>query len=234
MSVALATEPVDEEHLAAASDSGWALADQSQKSGMILTLMIVVLMVPAFVLQDINLIVYFSIPIVLYAVFLAIRVLMPGGTFDKAFDSVDAQMAHLGLRSVERPSIAVVPRVGGEGAQAKVVGQTVLAGTRHGRAVEVVMNGSRIETRVRDRDAGLRAARIPAAGQAEGRLRTAARGAMAARPARSVDLLDRDEAEGRTGRDRRARKSAADNRWVYDLWLAEALADAFSRARVRA
>jgi hypothetical protein len=191
-------------------------------------------MIPATIAQDVKLIVYGSIPIVLYGVFLAVRVVMPGGTLDKSFDSADEQLAHLGLRSVERPTIAIVPRVGGEGAQAKVVGPTVLAGTRHGRAVEVVLDASRVETRV--------AVAAPPVELKGHRQKVRPVGGEEARPEvqRIINRLGASSywtsmklSAGPDGIVVR-RKASTDQRWLYDLWLAEALADAFSRVRVRA
>ena len=55
--VAMATGPVDEEALVAGGDAAWELAERSQHSAMWMTLLIVVLMVPALALQEPKLIV---------------------------------------------------------------------------------------------------------------------------------------------------------------------------------
>jgi hypothetical protein len=113
-----------------------------------MTLLIVVLMVPALALQEPKLIVLGAVPIVGYAVVLAGRVLRPGGTLDQAYAAHDTVLEPLGLSGSDRPDVVFVPRLAGEGMQSKLVGPTVLSGERHGRAVTITIDGSRTETHV--------------------------------------------------------------------------------------
>jgi hypothetical protein len=220
----LAVEPVDERELVAGGDRGWAIAERSQSSAMWMTLLIVVLMVPAIALQKPQLIVLAAIPIVLYAVVLAGRVIRPGGTLDQAYAASDRQLEPLGLHGDERPDLVVVPRVATDGMQAKLVGPTVLRGRRHGRDVEVTIGGSRSETRV---------AAPSSSYELKGhRQRVRAEGPV---PAPVQRVLDELGASPRwTGMKLAAgpdgilvtRRSSGDREWLYDLWLAERLATA--------
>ena len=69
---ALAIHPVDERELAEGGDRGWAIAERSQRSATAMTLLIVVLMIPALALQEVRLIVLAAVPIVAYGVVLAV------------------------------------------------------------------------------------------------------------------------------------------------------------------
>ena len=222
--VAMATGPVDEEGLVAGGDAAWAIAEQSQRSAMWMTLLIVALMVPAIALQNVKLIVFGAIPIVLYAVFLAGRVLRPGGTLDKAWAASDLYLSPLGLQGEERPDVVFVPRLAGEGMQSKLVGPTVLRGTRHGREVEITIQGGRSETHV--------ACAAPAFRLKGSRQRVVADGDV---PTEVALVLEGLHASPRwTGMKLEAgpdgivvgRRAANEQRWLYDLWLAERLADA--------
>jgi hypothetical protein len=220
----LAVEPVDEQELVAGSDRGWAIAERSQSSATYMTLLIVVLMVPALALQKPKLIVLGAIPIVLYAIVLAARVIRPGGTLDQAYAASDRQLAPLGLHGEDRPDLIVVPRLATDGMQAKLVGPTVLSGQRHGRAVEVRLEGSRSETRV---------AALASSYELKGnRQRVRAEGPV---PASVQRVLDELGASPRwTGMKLEAgpdgisvtRRSSGEREWLYDLWLAERLASA--------
>jgi hypothetical protein len=218
----MAVEPMDEAELVAGSDRGWAIAEGSQRSAMWMTLLIVVLMVPALALQEVNLIVLGAIPIVGYAVVLAARVVRPGGTLDQAYAASAEQLAPLGLCGEERPDLVVVPRLAGEGMQPKLIGPTVLRGQRHGRAVEITLSGSSSETQV---------AAPSAAVKLEGhRQRVRADGEV---PPAVQALIDGLGASPRwTGMKLEAgpegivvgRRSSGQREWLYDLWLAERLA----------
>lgn len=220
----MAVEPVDGAALVAGADRGWAIAEPSQGSATLMTLLIVVLMVPALALQEVRLIALAAIPIVGYAVVLAVRVVRPGGTLDQAYAAGDEQLAPLGLRGEERPDLVVVPRLAGEGVQSKLVGPTVLSGERHGRAVEITLDGSRSETRI---------AAPSSAYKLEGhRQRVRLDGDAPAAVRRVVDEL---RASPRwTGMKLEAgpdgivvsRRGSANREWLYDVWLAERLASA--------
>jgi hypothetical protein len=219
---ALAIHPVDEEALVAGGDRGWAIAERSQRSATAMTLLIVVLMVPAVALQDVRLIVLAAVPIVLYAVVLAARTIRPGGTLDQAYAAHDAQLAPLGLSGEERPDVVVVPRLAGEGMQSQLVGATVLSGERHGRAVEVTIDGSKTTTRVM--------APGPAFALEGHRQRVRAEGEVPSGVQRVLDELGASPrwtsmkleagGEGIVA----TRRSGDGQAWLYDLWLAERIA----------
>jgi hypothetical protein len=218
----MAIHPVDEEALVAGGDRGWAIAERSQRSATAMTLLIVVLMVPALALQEVRLVALGAVPIVGYAVVLAVRVIRPGGTLDQAYAAHDLQLAPLGLSGAERPDVVFVPRLAGEGMQSQVVGPTVLSGERFGRAVVVTIDGSTTETRV-----GAACSNYELKGQRE---RVRAEGSV---PAEVSDVLSSLGASPRwtsmklvAGPDGIVvtRRSGAHQPWLYDLWLAERLA----------
>jgi len=131
------------------TDDGWNLAAGVFRDGRNMVVLIVVLMIPALMLQNVQLILSAAAPIVLYAVFLAFRTVMRGGTYDKAFDALGKWAAPLGLEVVDRPKIIVRPRFDGTGTlRHQEIGPTVLEGTRHGRNVRVEWDGKRTVTTV--------------------------------------------------------------------------------------
>jgi len=218
---AMAIHPVDEQALVAGGDRGWAIAERSQRSATAMTLLIVVLMVPALALQEVRLIVLGAVPIVGYAVVLAVRVLRPGGTLDQAYAAHDEMLAPLGLAGAERPDVVFVPRLAGEGMQSTIVGPTVLSGERHGRAVEVTIDGSRTDTRV--------SAPCTSFELKGHRQRVRAQGDV---PPAVMRILEQLDASPRwTSMRLKAgpegivvtRRSSAEHPWLYDLWLAERL-----------
>lgn len=145
---ALAVEPLTGDD---GADASWELADGVFQDGRRMTLLICVLMIPALMLQRVDLILLAAIPIVLYAIYLAMRTVMRGGTYDKAFDALGRRVAPLGLEVVERPRIVVRPRLDGtDSLRHEEVGTTVLEGVRHGRRVRVEWDGRRAVTSVGD------------------------------------------------------------------------------------
>ena len=219
---AMAIHPIDEDALVAGGDRGWEIGERSQRSATAMTLLIVVLMVPALALQDVRLIALAAVPIVIYAVVLAARTIRPGGAVDQAYAAHDAQLAPLGLSGSERPAVTVVPRLAGEGLQSQLVGATVLTGERHGRAVEVTIHGARTTTRV--------AAPGPPFALEGHRQRVRAEGDV---PRGVRRVLDEVGASPRwTSMKLEAgsegivvtRSSGDGQGWLYDLWLAERLA----------
>ena len=152
--------PLDELRLAlaikpAAAGDGveesWSLATGVFRDGRNMVVLICVLMIPALMLQNVELILLAAIPIVLYAVYLAFRTVMRGGTYDKAFEALDRRVGPLGLAVVDRPRIIVRPRFDGTGSlRHQEIGPTVLEGVRHGRNVRVEWDGKRAVTTVGD------------------------------------------------------------------------------------
>jgi hypothetical protein len=131
-------------------------------------------------------------------------------------------LAPLGLSGAERPDVVFVPRLAGEGMQSTIVGATVLRGERHGRAVEITIDGSRTETRV--------AGAYPPFELKGHRQRVRADGEV--RPAVAAILEQLDPSPRWTSMRLNAgsegivvsRRSSAEQAWLYDLWLAERLA----------
>jgi hypothetical protein len=146
--VALALKPVSGDE---GMDESWNLATGVFRDGRNMTLLICVLMIPALMLQNVQLILFAAVPIVLYAIFLAFRTVMRGGTYDQAFDALGRRVAPLGLEVVDRPTIIVRPRFDGNySLRHQEIGPTVLEGMRHGRKVRVEWDGRRAVTTVGD------------------------------------------------------------------------------------
>jgi hypothetical protein len=222
--VILATKEVDENELARASSWAWGIAQRSQNTATYMTVLVIVLMTPALLLQNVKLIVLAAIPIVAYAVYLAIRVVMPGGDLDEAYRASDSMLGFLELATRDRPQIIIVPRLAGDGAQKLIVGPTVLGGKRHGREVEVSIDGADSYTQV--------AGSYP---QFELRGKSQRLIAQGAVPAAARQVLEPLKASPywtgvkvQSGSDgiRVQRKATVERRWLYDLWLAERLAAA--------
>lgn len=143
---ALAIEPVPDGD---PMDASWNLASGVFRDGRNMTLLICALMIPALMFQKVELIVLAAVPIVLYAVFLACRTVMRGGTYDQAFDVLGRWVAPLGLEVAERPRIIVRPRFDGtDSLRHQEIGPTVLEGMRHGRKVRVEWDAKRTLTTV--------------------------------------------------------------------------------------
>jgi hypothetical protein len=132
-------------------DESWNLAAGVFRDGRNMVFLICALMIPALMLQKVQLILLAAIPIVLYAVYLAFRTVMRGGTYDQAFDALDRRVAPLGLEVVDRPKIVIRPRFDGtDSLRHQEIGPTVLEGVRHGRRVRVEWDGKRAVTTVGD------------------------------------------------------------------------------------
>lgn len=207
----------------AARRAAWDVADRSGRGAAITALLVVVLMPAAILTQNPRVIVLAAIPIVLYALWKAVGVLRPGGELSKAHASSDELMAPLGLRAVERPRWLVIPYATGD-LHATVIGPAVLGGRRHGREVEVVLQGGRSQVAVgwtgtpftlKVEDGVLRAA-----GDAPPAVAGVA-GALA-----PATVWNGARVEGGDGRIVVERRRSGQERWAHDLWLAERLAGA--------
>ena len=164
-----------------------------------------------------------------YVVYLAIRLLMPGGQLSQAYDTAAPTLAALGLSEAERPQVKIGHRADGpQPLTPEIEGAAVYAGRRHGRAVTV-----------RSRT-GARACRSPSAvdavrGHGPGREPAAGPGNAAGRrrggraPARFLPLAG-VRARGGSGGVLVDRAKQGGEHWMRDLWLAEHLADAARRA----
>ena len=63
--------------------------------------------VPWQLWQELWSIVVFVPAIIIYAIYLAVRAIMPGGTLDQAYDDSAATLEPLGLRLAERPKVKI-------------------------------------------------------------------------------------------------------------------------------
>ena len=225
---ALAIKPVDDAAIAESTSRMWSITRGSMNSAIPLMVLIACAVIP-WQLFTAYWSLYIFVPIiVLYVAYLAIRVIMPGGTLDQAYDSSAPTLDALGLTQVERPEIGIRPRVAAPGLQKRVSGEIEYAGSRHGRQVTI---------------------RIPADGGATTttlsgsfeELKAAAKGErLVARPGAPMAVnavLDPLRASSYwkgvsvyAGHEGIVveRKRAGGQHWMRDLWLAERLADALS------
>ena len=164
--------------------------------------------------------------IVLYAIYLAARVIMPGGALDRAYDDATPTVAALGLKETERPEVRIHRTPMGPGPfDHDLEGAIAYAGRRHGRHVSVRIEGNTVTTELTGKVAGFD---VEVRG---GRLR-----ASPGSPAAITEALDPLSPSahwkgvtvrgGDHGVTVERRGSGAGAHWLRDLWLAEHLADA--------
>src|SRR3954447_7049036 len=229
---AMATEPqaIDAEQVRAEARAQMAPGDYSMKSGRTMTLLVLVTMIPAIVLQDVQLMLLGAIPVVGYCLYLCARLLKPGGGLDQAYAGADREFAPLGLRLTGRPELHFGAKLDSGASNHmrmthEMVGPMVFEGTRHGRGVHVEIEDGASIVHV--------AAPSPLfqARSRYGRLQAEDGGerieqALARMPASNhwTGAKIRGGAEGITI----ARRTKSGESWVYDLWLAEALAGTIS------
>ena len=103
----LATGPIDSQAIADASGRMWDIARGSISSGAKMMVLIFCAVVPWQLFQFKWSLVVFVPLIILYAVYLGARVIMPGGTLDQAYDDSAATLAALGLSEAERPRVRI-------------------------------------------------------------------------------------------------------------------------------
>ena len=154
--------------------------------------------------------------VILYVVFMFV-----GPGFSSMVQSSQDYLAPLGLEIVGLPDIHLGSRPGG-GAGVRVKGATRMAGTRHGRRVEVQVSAGRSVT-------ALEAPGSPFEIRSEGGKLDAGPDA----PPAVADALEGlrkakrwggIEVQGGDGAIVVIRKSDASRGWLYDLWLAERIA----------
>ena len=208
----------------AARRAGWDIADRSGRSAAVVTLLVIVLMPAAIITQNPKVMVLAAIPIVLFALVAAVRVIRPGGQLDQGYAAADELMEPLGLKGIERPQWMPIPYADGT-LHATVIGPTVLGGTRHGREVVVVLQGGDSQVAVacpaapgftlKGGDGVLQACdeAPPAVLGAVGTLAPA-------------PVWNGARVECSDGRIIVTRRRGGQDRWQHDLWLAERLADA--------
>ena len=203
----------------------WGVADRSSRGAAIAALLVVVLMPAAIITQNPRVIVLAAVPIVLFALYSAAQTIRPGGRLDQAYASADEIMRPLGLEGIQRPQWAVIPYATGE-LHSTVIGPTVLGGRRHGREVEVTLQGGRSQVAVgcdvppfvlEGRD-GVLSPGGDVSPQVRGAVGTLA----------PAGVWNGAHVEAGDGRILVARRRSGTERWAHDLWLAERLADAVS------
>jgi len=201
----------------------WGVADRSARGATIAALLVIVLMPAAIITQNPKVIVIAAVPIVLFAVYSAAQTIRPGGRLDQAYASADEIMRPLGLQGIERPQWVVIPYATGD-LHATVIGPTVLGGRRHGREVEVTLQGGHSQVAV-----GCDAPAFTLEGR-DGVLTPGddvppgVRGAVGTLAPASVWNGAHVESGG--GRILVSRRRSGQERWAHDLWLAERLAAA--------
>jgi hypothetical protein len=201
---ALAIEPIDAGALARSSDHTWRLVRRSQHSGWVVMVLIACAVVPWQLWQQTWSIVVFVPVIMIYAVYLAVRALIPGGDLDRAHEHSAATLEPLGLQ----------PDGG------------VYTGYRHDRPVSIHLAGGATIV--------IGGAVTPFEVKAKGERLRAAPGAPAAvaaalEPLRASSYWKGVEASGGAEGVRVERRSGAEH-WMRDLWLAERLADVATRS----
>ena len=222
---ALAIEAIDHAAIAASREGIFAVSRDSIGHGTRLMGLIFLAVVPWQLFQFVWSIVVFVPIIVVYAGYLAMRAISPGGTVDQAYEAAAPLLDPLGLRIVERPKVEIEPRPTSPGMQKRITGEVAYAGNRHGRSVSVrIESASRVRTEV-----GGNYPRFEI--EANGERLRAGDGSPAAvdavveqlRPSswwKGVEIVG--GADGITVE--RTRGGA--QHWMRDLWLAERLADA--------
>lgn len=221
----LALEPLTREQVRAARGPSDAIARRSRRQSFYMLGLVLVVMGPAIATQNPSLMVFGAIPIVGYAVWLSVRLFLPGGTLAQAYAASNELFAPLGLEVVERPDISFEPRPSGDGMQPRLRGPTVVGGDRHGRRVQVSLASGRSTTVVigdfGEWSASVERQRFRVAGEGVPREVGDFLASLAASPRwTSVEVVAGPE--GIVVK----RKSSEELAWLYDLWLAEQLAAA--------
>jgi hypothetical protein len=226
---ALAVGPVDDAAIAEATNTGWSIARASMNSGVVMIVLIACAVVP-WQLFTAYWSIYIFVPIIIaYALYLIARLLMSGGTLDRAYNAALPTLEPLGLSQVERLEIGAQPRTAGPGLEKRIGGAIAYAGTRHGRRVSIRIPASGTTTTTLT--GSYPALHVAAKGE---RLR-ASDGASADVQAILQPLRASSYWKGvrvTSGADGLVveREHGGGEHWMRDLWLAERLADALSRA----
>ena len=144
---ALAIEPIDHDAISRATGRSWGMVRESQHAGWILTVLIACAVVPWQLWQEIWSIVVFVPAIVVYVLYLCVRVLIPGGTLDSAYDDSAATLEPLGLELTERPRVKLRRQpLGPQPIRHRIEGPVAYSGRRHGRAVSIRFEGGATTT----------------------------------------------------------------------------------------
>jgi uncharacterized membrane protein len=224
----LATSRVDMEAIAAASGRTWGVARKSIGSGAVMIVLIACAVVPWQLSagKEMWSIVTFVPAIVLYAVYLAAKTIMPGGTLDQAYDDATPTVAALGLTEAERPHVEIHRQpLGSQPFRHELEGAIAYSGERHGRQVSVRIEGNTVTTELSGKVTGFEVKARGERLQAD-RSATEAVGAVL-EPLRASSYWKGVTVRGGNHGVTVERKgNGAGAHWMKDLWLAEHLADA--------
>ncbi len=103
----LAVKPIDEAALAAASGGVWGWARSNLRNEWVLIVLIACAVIPWQLWQSKWSLIIFVPLILLFVGYLAIRLLMPGGTLQQAYDSALPTLDALGFSEAERPELKI-------------------------------------------------------------------------------------------------------------------------------
>jgi hypothetical protein len=226
--VDLATGPIDREAIAAASGRTWKIARGSIGSGAVMMVLIACAVLPWQLSagKEMWSLVTFVPAIVLYAVYLAARVIMPGGTLDQAYDDATPTVAALGLSEAERPQVKIRRRpVGPQPLEHELEGAIAYTGSRHGRDVSVRIEGNTVTTTLSGKVSGFEVKARDERLKANPSSPEAVTAVLEPLPASSYwkGVVVRGGDDGVTVE---RKGNGAGQHWMRDLWLAEHLADA--------
>ena len=224
----LATGPIDREAIAAATGRTWGTARKSIGSGAVLMVLIACAVLPWQLSagEEVWSIVTFVPVIVLYAVYLGAKAIMPGGTVDQAYDNAAPTIAALGLSEAERPKVRISRTpMGPRPFDHDLEGAIAYSGKRHGRSVSVRIDGNAVTTTLSGKVPGFEV-------KARGERLTA----NPSSPEAVAAVLEPLRASsywkgvvvrgGNSGVTVERTGNGAGQHWMRDLWLAEHLADA--------
>jgi hypothetical protein len=221
---ALAIKPIDQEAVALASGRTWKMARASIQSGAILLVLIFCAVVPFELTHEYWSMVTFVPVIIIYAVYLAVRTLMPGGQLDQAYDDSAATLEPLGLTVTERLQVKIRRQpFGQQPLRHEVEGATAYSGERHGRAVSIRITGGATTTlsgAVEPFEVKAKSERLRATPSSPASI------AAAVEPLRASSYWKGVAARGGPSGIVVERKGGGGEHWMRDLWLAERLAEA--------
>src|SRR4051794_18252778 len=224
----LATSRVDMEAIAEASGRTWGTARKSIGSGAVMVVLIACAVVPWELSggKETWSMVTFVPAIILYAVYLAAKVIMPGGTLDQAYDDATPTAAALGLTEAERPHVEIHRQpLGSQPLTHELEGAIAYTGERHGRQVSVRIEGHTVTTELSGKVTGFE---VKAHGE---RLK-----ANSSSPEAVAEMLEPLRASsywkgvtvlgGNHGVTVERKGIRGGAHWILALWLAEHLAEA--------
>jgi hypothetical protein len=219
----LATGPVDREAIARATGRTWGMVRDSQRSGWILMVLIACAVIPWQLWQEVWSIAVFVPVIIVYLLYLVVRLLMPGGTLERAYDDSAASLEPLGLELSEHPQVKLRrDALGPVPVRHRVEGDVVMSGRRHGRPVTVRLGGScatSVSGAVEPFEVKVRGERLRAASGAPAAVESVLAALRASSWWKGVSVTG--GADGVT-----VERKGTGEHWMCDLWLAERLADA--------